>query len=71
MALVHKGDHAQACDHNGGNMMDEYKDRHDQQEGFLGGPSYVSLLLSFADHVALRLWEGEVRMKICLFNMYY
>jgi len=37
--------------------------------GFLGGPSDVSLLVSYNHHVALRLWEGEVRLfyNLCLF----
>jgi len=38
--------------------------------GFPGGPSDVSLLVSFNHHVALRLWEGEVRLfynLLCLF----
>jgi len=30
--------------------------------GFLGGPSDVSLLVSYNHHVVLRLWEGEVRL---------
>ena len=30
--------------------------------GFPGGPSDVSLLVSYNHHVALRLWEGEVRL---------
>jgi len=28
--------------------------------GFPWGPSDVSLLVSYIDHVALRLWQGEV-----------
>jgi len=38
--------------------------------GFPGGPSDVSLLVSYDHHVALRLWEGEVRLfynLLCLF----
>ncbi|XP_068487178.1 protein MAIN-LIKE 1-like [Phaseolus vulgaris] len=31
----------------------------DQGEGFLGGPSDMSLLVNFANHVAVKLWEGE------------
>ena len=30
--------------------------------GFPGGPSDMSLLVSYNHHVALRLWEGEVRL---------
>jgi len=30
--------------------------------GFHGGPSDVSLLVSYNHHVALRLWESEVRL---------
>jgi len=30
--------------------------------GFPGGPSDMSLLVSYNDHVTLRLWEGEVRL---------
>jgi len=30
--------------------------------GFPKGPSDVSLLVSYNHHVALRLWEGEVRL---------
>jgi len=30
--------------------------------GFPGGSSNVSLLVSYNHHVALRLWEGEVRL---------
>ena len=37
--------------------------------GFSGGPSDVSLLVSYNHHVALRLWEGQVRLcyNLCLF----
>ena len=38
--------------------------------GFPGGPSDVSLLVSYDHHVALRLWEVEVRLfynLLCLF----
>ena len=38
--------------------------------GFPGRPSDVSLLVSYNHHVALRLWEGEVRLcynLLCLF----
>ena len=38
--------------------------------GFPGRPSDVSLLVSYDHHVALRLWEGEVRLfynLLCLF----
>ncbi len=38
-------------------------DQVDQGEGFPGGPFDVSLLVNFADHVAVKLWEGEVRTK--------
>jgi len=30
--------------------------------GFPGGASDVSLLVSYHHHVALRLWQGEVRL---------
>ena len=30
--------------------------------GFPGGPYDMSLLVSYNHHVALRLWEGEVRL---------
>jgi len=30
--------------------------------GFPGGPSDMSLLVSYNHHVALRLWEGELRL---------
>jgi len=30
--------------------------------GFPGGPSDMSLLVSYNHHVALRLWEGKVRL---------
>jgi len=30
--------------------------------GFPGGPSGMSLLVCYNHHVALRLWEGEVRL---------
>jgi len=30
--------------------------------GFPGGPSDMSLLVSYNHHVALRLWKGEVRL---------
>lgn len=42
--------------------MDEHEERHDH-EGFLRGPSDLLLLVSFGDHVVVRLWESEVRMK--------
>jgi len=35
----------------------------DQGEEFPGGPSDMSLLVNFADHVAVKLWDGEVRTK--------
>ena len=31
--------------------------------GFLGGPSDLSLLINFVDHIVVRLLEGEVRTK--------
>jgi len=34
---------------------------HDDAVGFLGGPSNPSVLVSYADHVAYRLWAGEVK----------
>jgi len=36
-------------------------------EGFPGGPSDCSVLVSYADHVAFRLWTGEVR----IYNLQY
>ena len=38
-------------------------DQVDQGEGVPGGPSNMSLLVNFADHVVVKLWEGEVRTK--------
>ena len=38
-------------------------DQVDQGEGFPGGPSDMSLLVNFHDHVVVKLWEGEVRTK--------
>ena len=38
-------------------------DQVDQGEGFPRGPSYMSLLVNFVDHVVVKLWEGEVRTK--------
>jgi len=38
-------------------------DQVDQREGFPGEPSDMSLLVNFADHVVVKLWEGEVRIK--------
>ena len=35
----------------------------DQGEEFPGGPSDMSLLVNFADHVVVKLWDGEVRTK--------
>jgi len=35
----------------------------DQGEGFPRGPSNMSLLVNFADHVVVKLWDGEVRTK--------
>ncbi|XP_068471118.1 uncharacterized protein [Phaseolus vulgaris] len=35
-------------------------DQVDQGEGFPGGPSDMSLLVNFADHVVVKLWEGEL-----------
>jgi len=32
-------------------------------DGFPGGSLDPFLLVSFEDHIILRLWEGEVRMK--------
>jgi len=29
--------------------------------GFLGGPSDHSVLVSYPDHIAFKLWTGEVR----------
>jgi len=37
---------------------------------FPGGPSDVSLIVSYDHHIALRLWKGEVRLfynLLCLF----
>ena len=31
-------------------------------KGFPRGPSYCSLLVSYSEHVALRLWKGEVKL---------
>jgi len=36
------------------------KTQHDMHEGFLGGPSNLSVLVSSTNHVVVRLWEGEV-----------
>ena len=38
---------------------------HDDAVGFPGSPSDPSVLVSYADHVAYRLWAGEV--KYCKF----
>jgi len=35
--------------------------------GYPGGPSDVSLLVSYNHHVALRLWQGEVRFCFMYF----
>jgi len=32
-------------------------------EGFPGGPSDMSLLVNFVDHVIVKLWEDEVRTE--------
>jgi len=32
---------------------------HDEQQVYAGEPFDISLLASYAEHVALRLWEGE------------
>jgi len=49
----------------------------EQKEEFLGGPSDPSLLVSYVDHVAYKLWNGEVSIKfdfdvilmmICILN---
>ena len=46
------------------NQQELHDDRQmDQGEGFPGGPSDMSLLVNFADHVVVKLWEGEVRTK--------
>ena len=37
-------------------------------EGFSGGPHDTSMLTSYADHVAARVWVGEV--VICLIITY-
>ncbi|XP_068504193.1 protein MAIN-LIKE 2-like [Phaseolus vulgaris] len=34
-------------------------DQVDHGEGFPGGPSDMSLLVNFADHIVVKLWEGE------------
>jgi len=34
-----------------------------QVDGFHGGPSDMSLLVNFVDHVVVKLWESEVRTK--------
>jgi len=34
---------------------------HDDAVGFLGGPSDPSVLVIYANHVAYRLWAGEVK----------
>jgi len=34
---------------------------HDDAVGFPGGPSDPSVLVSYVDHVAYRLWAGEVK----------
>ncbi|XP_068461722.1 protein MAIN-LIKE 2-like [Phaseolus vulgaris] len=38
----------------------------DQGEGFPGGPSDMSLLVNFADRVAVKLWDGEDRGELKL-----
>ncbi|XP_068492245.1 protein MAIN-LIKE 2-like [Phaseolus vulgaris] len=38
----------------------------DQGEGFPGGPSDMSLLVNFVDHVVVKLWEGEDRGELKL-----
>ncbi|XP_068486299.1 protein MAIN-LIKE 2-like [Phaseolus vulgaris] len=38
----------------------------DQGEGFPGGPSDMSLLVNFADHVVVKLWDGEDRGELKL-----
>jgi len=37
---------------------------HDNLEGFLGGPEYISLLTGFADHVACAIWDGRVSIVL-------
>jgi len=34
---------------------------HDDAVGFPGGPSNPSVLVSYVDHIAYRLWAGEVK----------
>ncbi|XP_068498987.1 protein MAIN-LIKE 2-like [Phaseolus vulgaris] len=41
-------------------------DQVEHGEGFPGGPSDMSLLVNFADHVAVKLWEGEDRGELKL-----
>lgn len=46
------------------NMKDATVEGHDVQDGYLWEPLDCSLLLSFADHVAIKLWKGEVKQKL-------
>ncbi|XP_068498257.1 protein MAINTENANCE OF MERISTEMS-like [Phaseolus vulgaris] len=49
------------------NQQELHDDRQmDQGEGFPRGPSDMSLLVNFADHVAVKLWDGEDRGKLKL-----
>lgn len=44
-------------------VVDEPEASHAEEpgpEGFPGGPQDTSLLISFADHIATKLWQGEV-----------
>ncbi|XP_068498556.1 protein MAIN-LIKE 2-like [Phaseolus vulgaris] len=49
------------------NQQELHDDRQmDQGEGFPRGPSDMSLLVNFADHVAVKLWDGEDRRELKL-----
>ena len=37
--------------------------RDDAADGFPGGPSDMSVLTAYADHIAPRIWAGEVTQK--------
>jgi len=68
---VRIGDHEQVRHASFGNVMDAPGGGHFQQERFLRGPPDCSLLVSFVYHVALRLWEGELRIKSCSSLLYW
>lgn len=61
--LIYKRYHEKFVNDNGDDAMYEVAKGHDEHEWFLGGLSGTSVQTSFVGHIALRLWEDEVRNK--------